>query len=894
MTLEAGTRLGPYEILGPLGAGGMGEVYSARDHRLGRIVAVKVLPERLGRDERLRQRFEREARALATLAHPHICTLHDVGHEGDVVFLVLEHLEGETLSSRLARGALPVAQAVRLGSEIAAALDHAHRRGIVHRDLKPANVMLTREGVKLLDFGLARATTNALGTPAGGLMELPTRSEPLTAAGAIVGTVPYMAPEQLEGRETDPRTDVFALGAVLYEMVSGRRAFAGASAASVMAAILTAEPPRLATVTSLAPPALERAVARCLAKDPEARWQSARDLQLELAWIAEAGAEADATRAAAARPRTAERLAWLAALALLGIGLGWALARSRPPAPPRRPARFTAAPPAAGTIHVARVSPDGRQLSFTATGPSGGSQIWVRPLGELASRPLPGTENAAWHFWSPDSRFVAFFADGLLKRVDVANGTTRAICAAPGAGPFRLGAWGADGTIVFRIEEAPGHPEGLFRVAAEGGEATPLEVVDESGQPLLAVWPSFLPDGRRFLAGCTDPRQTGPPEQRLGVCVVELGTGRARRLLTVPSYAQYVTPGSIAYVEGSSLFVQPFDAETLRLGGKPSPIADGLESWGGVGMPSFSLSDNGVLVYRNLGGGARLTWKDRNGRALGEVGPPGAYEYVRLAPDERRAAVTLRDDRLGLADLWLLELERDVAVRFVPEGPEASFAAWSPDGARLAYCRPDDVAPFLHVKPLAGGAERVLLAAAGTLQCPGDWSPDGRVLLFVDRHASTRADIWALATAPGAEPSPLVRTPAREYEPAFAPDGRSFAYVSDDSGRAEVYLQSYPDPGERVRVSTQGGGLPRWRRDGGELYYEGADGWLFAVTVGPGSPPELGAPTPLFALAAGAGDVIARYDAAADGQRFLVITPEPGATPGATVVLDWAAELAPD
>jgi Tol biopolymer transport system component len=890
MALPTGTRLGPYEILGPLGAGGMGEVYSARDGRLDRAVAIKVLPEHLASDPRLRQRFEREARALAALSHPHICTLHDVGEQDGVSFLVMERLEGETLAARLAKGALPLSEVTRVGSQIAAALDQAHRRGVVHRDLKPANVMLTRAGAKLLDFGLARPAVDVLASPAGDLTRLPTESQPLTTNQEIVGTIPYMAPEQLEGREPDTRTDIFALGAVLHEMATGRRAFGGESMASVIAAILTAEPPPLSSLAPLAPAALERAVSRCLAKDPESRWQSARDLQLELDWIDQAGGGAEASAARASRSRIPERLAWLAAVGALAVALGLAIARLDGPAPaPLAAARFTVAPPAGLSYTFARVSPDGRHLSFTALGAGDRSQIWLRPLEDPAARPLPGTEGAGRHFWSPDSRYIAFFAEGKLKRVEVTGGPSRVLCEAPGAGPFRQGAWGRDGTILFRVDEAPGHREGLFRVPASGGAPAALDPIDESGRKMQAGWPSFLPDGRRFLAACN---AEGDATQRAGICVITLETGHARRLLDIPSYAEYAPPGFLLYVEGTSLSAQPFDAESLRLSGEPKRIADGMESWAGIGVPSFSVSTNGVLVHQGLGGQARLLWKDRSGGDLGEAGPRGIYEYVRLAPDGRRAVATLRHPQHGVSELWIVDLERRVSTRFTPESPDALFPVWSPDGSRMAYCRPRNGPPSLHVKSLSGGADRVLLPSAGSMQCASDWSSDGRHLLFTERHPGTGMDIWLLATDSARPPTPLVRTSFRELSASFSPDTRWVAYTSDESGQPEVYVQPFPGPGERIRVSVEGGTLPRWRRDGGELYYLDSSERLVAVPVGPGPTPRVGAPAPLFRFETGGSpDVAGRYDVSADGQRFLVIAPESAAAPGATVVLDWPAAL---
>jgi Tol biopolymer transport system component len=703
--------------------------------------------------------------------------------------------------------------------------------------------------------------------------------------GAIVGTVPYMAPEQLEGRESDARTDVFALGTVLYEMVTGRRAFEGGSSASVIAAILTAEPPGITTSSPLAPPALERAVARCIAKDPDKRWQSARDLALELSWIAGAGADADTSGSASAPKRTGERLAWAAAVGALAIALGWFLFHAPDRERVRQPARFKVAPPEGRSLDVVRIAPDGRHLSFTSTTAEGVSQIWLRPLDSVTIRALPGTEGASWHVWSPDSRHIAFLANRHLKRIDITGGTPRTVCPAPGSGPFGLPAWSPDGTILFRVDEAPGQRQGLFRVPADGGDAVPLDFVDESGAPLEVGWPSFLPDGRRFL--CTCMAKEAPANAvfpgGVNMCLASLDTGRARRVHDVPSYAEYVPSGHVVYSEASSLFAQPLDLGTLRVHGEPLRIADGLNSWNGVGPPEFSLSSNGVLVYQPVSGQSRLTWKDRTGRELGHVGEPGIYEDVRLAPDGRRAAVMKGDPRLGTSDVWIVELDRNVATRFTSEA-DTGIPVWAADGKQIAYCSPRDAPPSLYLKRLGGGAEEVLLPSNGSLQCPADWSPDGRVLLFMERHASTGLDLWTLDLGSRAA-APLLRTPSRETQPRFSPDGRWIAYVSDESGRPEVYLQAFPGPGDRLRVSVDGGRLPRWRRDGRELFYKGAGERLMAVPIELGSM-SIGAPVPLFGL--GSSD----FDASAGGNRFLVVVPEPGATSGATVVLDWDAELA--
>ena len=895
MSLAAGTRLGPYEILAPLGAGGMGEVYRAHDDRLDRHVAVKVLPGHLTGDERLRQRFEREARALATLSHPNVCTIHDVGRAGDVSYLVMELLEGETLAQRLGRGALPASQAVRLGVEIAAALAAAHRHGIVHRDLKPANVMLTRRGVKLLDFGLARPGSAALQTAATAeLAELPTAVQPpLTTEGTILGTLSYMAPEQLTGREADARSDIFAFGAVLHEMVTGSRAFGGSDPASVIAAVLTSEPPRLSALAPGTPAALERAVKRCLAKDPDARWQSARDLELELAAMADGDPTVLAPAAGPVRIRRGERLAWAAALALLAGVLALAIVRWPRPAVTHGAVRFGVGPTDPSlTISWARISPDGRQVAFAAASAGGRSQIWLRPLDSLAARPLPGTEGGGRPFWSPDSRSVAFFAGGELKRVEIDGGMPRVVCEAPGAGPFRVGAWGPDGTIVFRVDEAPGHAEGMFRVAAAGGERSALHPIDENGQLLLAAWPSFLPDGKRFLIACAGSGQaTGPIERRTGICVMSLDSGEVRQLKPVASYAEYAAPGYLLWVEGASLMAQPFDAKGARLHGEPVRIAEGLESWAGLGVPSFGASANGALVYVPTTARSRLVWKDRAGRTQGEVGTTAVYENLRLAPDGHRAAVTLEDPQSGVTGLWIVDVERNVASRFDLAGSDANSPVWSPDGRRLVYCRARDAAPSLHVKPLAGGAEEVLLASTGSMQCASDWSADGRTLLFTDRHPSTGLDVWALPLGEDGKPSPVLRTPFREHQSRFSPDGRWIAHVSDESGRPEVYLEPFGGAGEKVRVSTDGGTSPHWRRDGRELFYESAAGEVTAVAVDLGESVRVGTPERLFPLEPVGADVVERFDVSADGQRFLVIDPESGRSPGAIVVLDWAAGL---
>ena len=877
-------QLGHYRILERIGAGGMGEVYRARDIRLGRDVAVKVLPPHISESTGLRQRFEREARALASLSHPNICALYDVGRDDGVDFLVMEYLEGESLGARLRRGPLATDQALRIAAEIAGALDAAHRRGIVHRDLKPGNIVLTRNAAKLLDFGLAKEPASVI-QGAGGLSAVPTRGEPLTAEGAILGTLDYMAPEQLEGREADARSDIFSFGAILYEMLTGHPAFSAQSQAGLISAILTAEPARISDLSPSTPPAVEQTVARCLAKDPEERWQSARDLLFQMKGIA-SGAPAP-TEAAPAPPKRLERLAWIAALVALSIGLGFAmLALARKPESAGRAALFSISLPDHAVSVYTSVSPDGRIISQTAR--SGDQwRLWIRPLDSLSAGPLAGTEGAKAHFWSPDSRFIAFFAGAKLKKIDVTGGSPTEICDAPGAGPFQFGAWGRDGTILFRIDEAPGQEEGIYRVSAAGGNATRLDIRDDSGKPIQVAWPSFLPDSRHIVAPCRlDP--VGNP-QKIATCLVSLETSRASILMETASYALPAMPGYLLYVQGANLFARPFDFDRMLLSGDATPIAQHLEQWAGIGAPKFSVSENGVLAYQMAGAESDLIWRDRRGAEIGRVGSPAAYNSISLSPDGNRLVAGIVNQR-GVRDLWTIDVDRGIPARIDSAGLDSYAPLWSPDGKRIVYCKAVHLPPFLHVRTLAGGEDKVLVPSTGTMQCPTGISSDGRFLLFEDRNPTTAWDIWVLpldSEAPRA--TPLIRTPQSERDASFSPDGGWIAYASDETGQSEVYAQPFRGPGERLRISTSGGSTPHWRRDGKELFYLSADGHLMAVSVTPGK--ELGPSAPVALFLAGQGSAEgAGYEVSPDGQRFLVASPVPGSE-DAAVMVNWTARL---
>ena len=880
--LKAGTRLGPYEIMAPIGAGGMGEVYRARDTRLDRTVAIKVLPAWAAGSSNRRQRLEREARTISQLSHPHICALYDVGHQDGIDYLVMEYLDGETLADRIRTGPLSMEQVLGYAAQIAAALAEAHRHGVTHRDLKPGNVMLTATGAKLLDFGLAKLDASPQASAVLSLTAMPTEDKPLTAEGTILGTLRYMAPEQLKDREADARTDIWALGLVIQEMATGESVFAGGSQAGIIAAILERDPPRLSTLRPDAPPALDRLVHRCLVKDPEERWQSARDLLVELNWIQEAGPGAEVSASATpTRSRTRERFLWAALATAVAAFLVLALVSLDRPMGGIAAARFTIPLPEHASASSVRVSPDGRFLSFIAEF-DGKPQLWLRPLDSLSARPLPGTEGASvWgsHFWSPDGRFIGFTADWKLKKIDVGGGPPQVLADVPGSGPFQLGTWSRDGTILYNVVEAPGH-DGLYRVSADGGPATRLTIRDDAGDEIQVHLPSFLPDGRHFLFTAPD-----------GIWAGSVDSARAVKLLNTLSYSQYVPPGYLLYARDGALFAHPFDAGNLRFGGEPIRIAERVETFAGYGMPSFSASESGILVYYSGDTvQSRLIWTDRSGMEVRQVGEPAGYGGLRLSPDGNRLLVSRADPRRGSRDLWVVELTRDIATRFTADAVDVYGPVWSPGGDRVVFSKPVDGPPSLHHKPLAGGTEEVLLPSTGTALWANDWSQDGRFILYTDRNPETSWDIWILPLAGAREPVPFLRTRFMEGAAALSPDGRLVAFVSDESGAFEIYVRSLEGPGENRRISPAGGHTPRWRRDGRELFYLSSANQVMAVPVTLDGGFEPGRPAPLFTIDPGAGDEVV-YDVSADGQRFIINSAMPGTRPAPTLVLDWTAEL---
>ncbi len=886
MTLPTGSRLGPYEIVSPLGAGGMGEVYRAKDTRLDRTVAIKVLASHLSASPESRQRFEREAKTISQLSHPHICALHDVGREGDVEYLVMEYLEGETLADRLLKGALPLEQTLRYGMQIADALDKAHRQGIVHRDLKPGNVMLTKSGVKLLDFGLAKAVAPA--SQQSSLTAFPTQHA-LTQEGTILGTFQYMAPEQLEGREADARTDIFAFGCVLYEMATGKKAFSGATQASLISSILRDEPLAISQVQPTSPPAFDHVVKKSLAKDPEDRWQNAADLGGELKWIAEGGSQTGAAAAAVSRRKRRDWIAWVTAGALLlaTLFLGNEVRRLRSGEDVRAVHSFLDPPPKTSFRLTGDdsapivLSPDGRRTAFGA-----GGKLWVGSLSTGVTTPLDGSDAGTFPFWSPDSRVVGFFSDGKLRVVEATGGPVRAIANAPNA---RGGTWSSRGTIVF----SPDFRSGLFRVSPSGGPAARITHL-EAGKHTTHRWPSFLPDGEHVLylaANHQDPRG-----EDSGIYVASLTGDAPRRLMSSYGSAQYAS-GWLLTVRDTSLLAFPFDLRRLIAGPEPVRVRDDVNFDLGVWRGGFTASDNGVLAYQTAqaGIGGQLTWMNFSGHRLSTVGEKSEAYSPQLSPDGRRALVVLGDPN---NDIWVYELERGVRTRLTTAAQVQVSPLWSPDGSEIIYSsqRISGESIEFVLTGLASdgaGARRVVYRSKERTE-PTDWSRDGRYLL-VDHGNIGAQDVWMIPLSEPDKAAPLVQSQFQERGGQFSPDGRWVAYQSLQTSRNEIYVTPFPGGGARWQVSATGGTQPRWSADGRELYFVSpVDDLMVATVDGLGTRFEVKEVKPLYRVNLYRGPRLGlhSYDVSPDGKRFLINDAGEVGVPRVALVTNWMTELA--
>ena len=889
MPVIKGTRLGPYEILSPLGAGGMGEVYRARDTRLGRDVAVKVLPARFSSDRDRLHRFKQEACAAGALNHPNILSIHDIGTHDGAPYVVSELLEGETLRKRLRGTTLPQRRAIDYALQLAHGLAAAHEKGIVHRDLKPENIFIIKDGrVKILDFGLAKLT-QADGNER--QTDIPTRRVD-TDPGVVMGTVGYMSPEQVRGQNVDHRSDIFAFGAIVYEMLSGQRAFRGDSPADTMSAILKEDPPDLSATNHNVSPALERLVDHCLEKNPEERFQSVRDLAFALEALSASTISATETvtipSLAPRRLGRREWISWSLAALLLIVAVAFAIValRSTTSTKEEELARFYVYAPENTRFGGATdfISPDGRKLIFNVRGADGKEQIWIRSLDSLTAQPIPGTEEGGQAFWSPDSRFIAFFAAGKLKKVDVSGGSVQTLADAERRGG---GTWNNDGVILF----SPTLGGGLFRVSAAGGTVTPVTTVDSSRNQRRHSWPHFLPDGKHFVYLSRNPRR-----EYSGIYVGSLDSSESKLLVQSDAGAMYAPPGYLLFLRGSALMAQLFDAEKLELSGEPSQVAEEVGYNPTTGRAFFFVSNNGVLVYRsNILQNSQLTWLDRTGKQLGTVGTPGLLLTPSLSPDEKQVAILRADESSLVSDIWLLDLSRQSNSRFTFDPAMDTNPVWSPDGSRIVFSSGRAGRYDLYWKATSGAGSEELLFKSENSKFATDWSTDGRFILYQESVAPGLGDLWALPLLGDQKPFPIVQSNFSEGQAKFSPDGSWIAYVSDETGTTQVYVQNFPTTGRKWMISINGGFQPRWRHDGKELFYFGTDDKLMVVKVkANGNDFEAGSPSALFqSRVLNTGPIGgSACEITRDGQRFLInVLVEESSSSPAIVVQNWTASL---
>jgi eukaryotic-like serine/threonine-protein kinase len=876
--LTAGHKLGPYEILSSLGAGGMGEVYRARDTRLERDVAVKVLPANLSSDANLKQRLEREAKSVSKLAHPHICTLHDIGHDDGLDYLVMELVEGETLEQRLIRGPLPPDQTLRIASQIADALAKAHKLGITHRDLKPSNIMVTKSGAKLMDFGLAKQSGPA--PLAQALTEMTVEQAKLTSEGMLVGTFQYMAPEQLEGKDADARADIFALGEVIYEMATGKPAFAGKSRASLIAAILTADPPPITQLQPLAPPTLERIVRKCLAKDPDDRWQSAADLAAELKWVSEAGSQATSASSTAIerRAKRLNRISWLVAAACLfllivGAVIWWNLSNRK------QPTQFFHASLPFSARDLA-IAPNGQTVAIVAYSHQlNNYALWTYDIGSRRAISLDGTLGASYPFWSPDSKSIGFFAEGKLKRIDVGAGPIQVLCDAPNG---RGGTWNKEDTIIF----APDALAGLSTVSSLGGTPTELTKPDTASSESSHRWPIFLPDGKHFLYLAIN---FSLKRTLNTIFIGSLKSPEKHLIVHSGSNVVYVAP-YLLYLRDKTLVAQQLEPDKFELIGEPRTLSDETLVFSQIGRAVFDATPQVLLEQAGSGIDlSELIWVDRKGRELTKVGHAAWYDNIQISPDGQKLATDRTDPDDRNTDVWILDLSRDTTTRLTFDPALDISPVWV-GNTRLLFTSNRSFEFRLYSKNADGSGSDEDISAGGTQQfIPVSASRDGKfVLVRKTNH------LWYLAL-PDRNPKSLIAANWVLQSAQFSPDGRWMAYASNESGRMEVYVSPFPSVNAKWQVSTNGGSEPRWRHDGKELFFLAPDATLMATPVTFGVSFQAGTPVPLFQLhpriSVASFDLFS-YDVSTDGQRFLVANKidQTNAVP-VSVVLNWTSAL---
>ena len=860
----------------------MGTVYRARDTRLDRDVAIKVLPVEFAGDAELRLRFEREAKTISQLNHPNICALYDVGHDDGRDYLVMEFLEGETLSQRLAKGPLELDEVLEYGTQIADALDKAHRRGVVHRDLKPSNIVLTATGAKLVDFGLAKFNTAP--APVQGFASMVTQQRPLTQEGTIVGTLQYMAPEQLEGDEADARTDIFAFGAVLYEMLTGRRAFDAKTKTSLIAAIVDRDPPSVTTLQPLTPPPLEHVIRRCLEKNPEGRWQSAYDVKSQLEWIAEAGSKAGIAAPVLRRRKNRERLAWALhpLTALAAVALTWGVIEWRKE-PPQLILTSVTAPSKTNFLFLhgsPHVSPDNTRLAYVAQPENGRRMLWVRPLHGVAAQPLAGTEEAMHPFWSPDSAHLGFFAAGKLKRISAAGGPPQTVC---DASDGRGGTWSRDGVILF----TPSIRDGIYRVPAVGGAPAAVTRLDER-QDSSHRFPTFLPDGRHFIYS---HQYTGEAHEKHALVLASLDGKIKRPLVTTRANGMYVSPGYLVFWRDGSLLAQRFDAEKHTLEGEPVPIAENVE-YTGKFEAIFSANNAGTLAFHQGSGStlSRLIWVDRSGKEIGHVGAPADYHHPSLSHDGTRVAASIIDGATRRSDIWIHDLRRGTTARLTVDPADEVRPIWSPDDKIIAYSSNRTSAGDIFTRRSSGlGAEEPLYLNPQWSVATG-WSAVTQTIVIQENHPGTGWDIW-LYSLSDRKSRVLLQTKFNETSAQISPNGKWLLYQSNDSNRPQIYVQDLTGDGGKWPISPERGVLPRWSSSGREIFYWTEDEHLISVPVEDSQEFQAGPPQRLFKTAIRTAPGM-QYDVARDAKRFLLNVPlqEPEVAP-ITLVQNWTRLL---
>jgi Tol biopolymer transport system component len=892
--------IGQYTIVSKLGEGGMGEVYRARDGRLDRNVAIKILPAKFATDSDRLNRFEQEARATSALNHPNILTVYDIGKHDGSPYLVAELLEGEELRERLDHGSIPLRRVIEYAQQIVSGLEAAHGKGIIHRDLKPENLFITDdERVKILDFGIAKLSEP--GQPGSLTASEDATRRVLTNPGVVIGTVGYMAPEQVRGEKADQRSDIFSFGAILHEMISGRRAFRRDTVAETMTAILKEEPEDLSVTNPGINPALERIVQRCLEKKPDRRFHTAHDLGFALESLSAPTTTSGKTLTTVATDGVETELAtwraripWIAfaaaaLIAMAALFIAFRASRNSRSSAELQAVRFNilVGQRTTGVGQIA-LSPDGRNVVIS-TLYEGKAQLWLRPLDSLTARPLPNTEGAVgFPIWSPDSRAIAFAVAGKLKKYDFADGSVQSICNIPSADRRGFdGTWNRDGTILFFVGGTT-----IYRVQATGGEPAPIPGVNDSAAGGLVRWPTFLPDGHHFLYLVTPPQQ-GNSE----VAIASLDGKDSRRLLTANSNAMYAASatgeGYLLFARSGALLAQRFDANTLALSGEPKVLVEQVR----VNFNSrafFSVSDNGTLVYDQStdSDSRQLTWFDREAKELGGVGEKAAILQFKLSPDQKRTAVAKRDPGTGVFDLWVMDMARGAVSRITSGSSDVTTFVWSPDSNYIAWESAKDHR-YMIVRKLASGAgqEEILLEADKPVFA-NSWSGDGKYILYTRNDLQTKNDIWLLPLEGDRKPFAYFQSPADDRAAAFSPDGRWVAYQSSESGSNEIYVQTFPASGGKWPVSNKGGVAPMWRGDGKELFYVSPEGKLMAVEIKVGSTFEPGVPNVLFDMADARARPNTPYDIAADGQRFLILSGRVDANPSSiAVVLNWTADL---